>query len=82
MAPGFQKRLGCFYIVGESSKNMVLCESAIDAISCAVLHPEYKAISTSGAMVNPAWLSRFLSNDCEIFCGFDTDKTGEAWQPK
>ena len=82
MAPGSQKKLGCFYIVGESSRKMVLCESAIDAISCAVLHPEYTAISTSGAMVNPAWLSRFLSNGCEILCGFDTDKTGETMATK
>lgn len=82
MAPGSQKKLGCFYIVGENSKKMVLCESAIDAISYAVLHPEYTAISTSGAMVNPAWLSRFLSNGCEIYCGFDTDKTGEAMASK
>lgn len=31
------KKLGCFYIVGESSRKMVLCESTIDAVSCALL---------------------------------------------
>ena len=56
MAPGSRKKSGCFYILGQSPKKMVLCESAIDAVSCAVLHPEYTTISTSGAMDNPAWL--------------------------
>ena len=31
------KKLGCFYIVGESSRKMVLCEFTIDAVSCALL---------------------------------------------
>ena len=57
---------------------MVLCESAIDAISCAVLHPEYTAISTSGVTAKPAWVNRFLKKGCEIYCGFDTDKAGES----
>lgn len=77
MAPGSRKKSGCFYVVGESSRKMVLCESAIDAISCAVLHPEYTAISTSGATADPAWIYNFLTNGCEIYCGFDTDRTGE-----
>ncbi|MGB9498793.1 MAG: DUF3991 domain-containing protein [Dissulfuribacterales bacterium] len=82
MAPGSRKKSGCFYIVGQSSKKMVLCESAIDAASCAVLHPEYTAISTSGAMADPAWLPNFLRNGCEIYCGFDTDRTGETMATK
>ena len=82
MAPGSRKRSGCFYIVGQSPKKMVLCESAIDAVSCAVLYPEYTAISTSGAMADPAWLHNFLRNGCEIYCGFDTDRTGEIMAKK
>jgi hypothetical protein len=82
MAPGSRKKLGCFYIVGKSSRKMVLCESAIDAVSCAVLHPEYTAISTSGAMGDPVWLHNFLRNGCEIYCGFDTDRTGETMATK
>ncbi len=82
MAPGSRKKSGCFYIVGERSRRMVLCESAIDAISCAVLHPKYTAISTSGAIANPAWLHNFLRNGCKIYCGFDTDKTGETMATK
>jgi hypothetical protein len=82
MAPGSKKHLGCFYIIGESSKKMVLCESAIDAISCAVLFPEHTAISTSGATANPAWLQKFLINGCEIYCGFDIDSAGDLMADK
>ncbi len=78
MAPGSRKKLGCFYLVGKSPRKMVLCESAIDAISCAVLYPEYTAISTSGVTAEPAWLNRFLKKGCEIYCGFDTDSPGET----
>ncbi len=82
MAPGSRKKSGCFYIMGKSSNKMVLCESAIDAASCAVLNPGYTAISTSGAMADPAWLQNFLRNGCEIYCGFDTDRTGETMAAK
>jgi hypothetical protein len=82
MAPGSKKHLGCFYIIGESNKIMVLCESAIDAVSCAVLYPEYTAISTSGATANPTWVKKFLINGCEIYCGFDTDSTGDFMADK
>lgn len=78
LAPGSRKKMGCFYLVGKSPRKMVLCESAIDAISCAVLHPEYTAISTSGVAAEPAWLNRFLKKGCEIYCGFDTDSPGET----
>ncbi len=82
MAHGSKKKLGCFYVIGKNSRKMVLCESAIDAASCLVLHPEYTAVSTSGATTNPAWLQTFITNGCEIYCGFDTDRTGELTAAK
>ncbi len=82
MVPGSSKKQGCFYIIGSSTRKMVLCESAIDAISCFVLHPEYTAISTSGATANPAWLGNFISKRCEIYCGFDSDRTGNMLADK
>jgi 5S rRNA maturation endonuclease (ribonuclease M5) len=78
MAPGSLKKLGCFYVLGESNRKMVLCESAIDAVSCHVLYPEYTAISTSGAHHDPAWLKKFIANGCDVFCGFDADPTGDT----
>lgn len=77
MAPGSRKKEGCFYVAGKSTRKMVLCESAIDAISCASIYPEYTAISTSGVTAQPAWLCRFLKKGCKIYCGFDTDRAGE-----
>ncbi len=77
MASGSRKDLGCFYIVGKNAREMVLCESAIDAASCAVLYPDYTAISTSGATANPPWLQNFIANGCDIYCGFDADEIGD-----
>ena len=82
MAPGSKKNQGCFYLVGALAKNMVLCESAIDAISCFVLYPEFTAISTSGATANPEWLQTFLTKGCDIWCGFDSDSTGNMLADK
>lgn len=82
MALGSQKNQGCFYLVGTSTRKMVLCESAIDAASCFVLHPEYTAISTSGATAKPAWLQNFIMKGCEIYCGFDSDRTGNMLADK
>ena len=78
MAKGSQKNAGCFYIVGKNKTKMILCESAIDAASYTALYPEYTTISTSGATSDPAWLRNFIINGCEIYCGFDADKTGDA----
>lgn len=77
MAPGSKKQMGCFYVLGKYNKKMILCEAAIDAVSCSVLWPEYTAISTSGANHNPTWVKRFIENGCEIYCGFDADVTGD-----
>ena len=48
MVPGTRKDRGYFWIGGHGSQEIVLCESAIDAISCFQLHPDRICISTSG----------------------------------
>ena len=81
MAPGSQKDLGFFSIpvVGaQSSQPIILCESAIDAISCCALHPGHRCLSTSGARPNPQWLAALVAQGLKIYCGFDTDPTGES----
>ena len=57
---------------------IVLCESAIDAMSCFLLHPSSLCVSTSGARPNPQWLPALLSRGCPVYCGFDADPTGDA----
>jgi hypothetical protein len=78
MAPGSRKDLGCFSVSAPSAQAIVLCESAIDTLSCHVLHPAYRCLSTSGARPDPAWLSPLLALDLPVFCGFDDDPTGNA----
>jgi hypothetical protein len=85
MAPGSRKDLGCFAIpacrqAGPDAplKACVLCESAVDALSCHTLHPSARCLSTTGARPDPAWLSALIAQGLPLFCGFDADDTGEA----
>jgi hypothetical protein len=82
MAPGSRKDLGYFCVEYPLVKNMVLCESAIDAISFFALCPTFLAVSTSGANPNPLWLALFIDNGYEIYCGFDSDETGDRLAQK
>lgn len=77
MAPGSRKNSGYFWTGDQASRRIVLCESAIDAISCCAIDPERICISTSGVRANPAWLLRLIERDYEIHCGFDTDEPGD-----
>lgn len=78
LAPGSRKDRGFFSISATTSHAVVLCESAIDALSCHALHPGYRCLSTSGARPDPAWLAGLISQGLPIYCGFDADPTGEA----
>ncbi len=78
LAPGTRKDAGYFWIgePGKStsrSKNIVLCESAIDAISCYQLDRSRTCLSTAGARPNARWLAPLLSASHDIHCGFDDD---------
>lgn len=77
MAPGTCKDAGFFWIGTPGSQQIVLCESAIDTISCHQLHPQRICISTSGVRANPPWLSQLLARDYAIYCGFDADPAGD-----
>jgi DNA primase len=89
MAPGSRKDLGFFSIPtclpshrqaveAQAQSPIILCESPIDAISCFALHPDHRCISTSGARPNPQWLAALVAQGTQIYCGFDTDPTGET----
>jgi hypothetical protein len=77
LAPGSQKDLGFFSIPLVALPEIILCESAIDALSCFALHPQHRCISTAGARPNPRWLAPLLDQGHQVFCGFDADATGE-----
>jgi hypothetical protein len=78
MAAGSRKDHGFFSIASTPGQAIVLCESAIDAISCHALHPTFRCLSTSGARPNPHWLSSLLQQPLPIHCAFDADPTGDA----
>jgi len=78
MAPGSRKDRGSFSLPSTPCQATVLCESAIDAVSCHALHPAYRCLSTSGARPDPAWLGTLLAQGQPIYCGFDADPTGDA----
>ncbi len=78
MATGSRKDLGCFYIKRSHTNKMVLCESAIDALSCFALNRDFITLSTSGANPNPAWLTTFINKGFKIYCGFDADEIGDT----
>ena len=77
MAHGTDKNAGFFWTGDSHSRSIILCESAIDAISCCALVPEYLAISTSGARPAPRWLRGLIDRGFTIHCGYDTDEAGE-----
>src|SRR5437867_11434707 len=59
MAPGSPKDLGSFSLHSPHATTVVLCESAIDAISCFALHPDRFCISTAkpalAPLTHPSW---------------------------
>ena len=77
LAPGSRKDLGFFSLPADPLPAVVLCESAIDAISCFALAPGRRCISTAGARPNPPWLGELIAQTSEVFCGFDADATGD-----
>lgn len=78
MAPGSRKDLGFFAAQAAEVDNVILCESAIDAISCLVIHPRSRGISTAGAQPNPTWISPIIQANWPVYCGFDADPAGES----
>jgi hypothetical protein len=79
LAPGTRRDAGYFWIGNASSQRIVLCESAIDAISCFQLQPcgDCICISTAGIRATAPWLDPLLNRGYQIDCGFDTDEAGE-----
>ena len=78
MAPGSRKNLGYFSVRPTHIDAIILCESAIDAISCFQIQSHRWCISTAGARANPGWLPAIIRHRLPVYCGFDADPTGDA----
>jgi hypothetical protein len=77
MAPGTRKDHGYFWVGPAGSRQIILCESAIDALSCFQMDSQRICISTSGVRADPPWLRGLLARDYELYCGFDADQPGD-----
>lgn len=77
LAPGSRRDLGYFRVQPTWPTSIVLCESAIDALSCYLLHSSCYAISTSGARADPRCIVRLVEQGLPIYCGFDADPAGD-----
>jgi hypothetical protein len=69
LASGSRKNLGYFWIGEPSARAIVLCESAIDAISCFQLRGACLCLSTAGVRADPAWLPGLIARGHAIHCG-------------
>jgi hypothetical protein len=78
LAPGSRKDAGYFWVGQQSASRVVLCESAIDAISCYQLLGACICISTAGARADIRWLPTLLKRGYEVHNGFDDDDAGHA----
>jgi hypothetical protein len=78
LAPGSSKDRGYFWIGKQGSSKIVLCEAAIDAISCFQMLRDCICISTAGVRANPPWLLPLLVRGYAVHCGFDNDEPGET----
>jgi hypothetical protein len=83
LAAGSRKDFGYFWIGTAGATNVVLCESAIDALSCYQLHQTKLGsscicLSTAGVRSHIPWLRPLQAAGYRIYCGFDTDQPGEA----
>lgn len=78
MAAGSHKDRGYFSIRNVCVDGVILCESAIDAISCFITHSQYYCMSTAGARPSPGWLESLIRQYPEVYCGFDADPTGDT----
>jgi hypothetical protein len=81
LAPGTCRDAGYFWIGSLAPEKIVICESAIDAISCFQLHGRQLhasciCISSAGVRPDPPWLRPLLARGYHIYCGFDDDKPG------
>lgn len=87
LAPGSCKNAGYFWLGHREAQHIVLCESAIDAISCFQLQSQLPTpplrgqcicISTAGVRSDAPWLRPLLTRGYQIHCGFDIDEPGET----
>lgn len=82
LAKGTRRNAGYFWVGDTSSTEIILCESAIDTISCHQIHAAREVaticISTAGVRSRVPWLEPLIHRGYTIRCGFDDDDAGNC----
>jgi hypothetical protein len=78
MARGSCKDAGYFTVGPADAHEIVICESAIDAISCHALRASARCISTAGTCPDRPWLAPLVASGARVLCGFDADEAGDS----
>jgi hypothetical protein len=78
LASGSSRNAGYFWVGVPGTRKIILCESAIDAISCHQIYPDCIGISAAGARPDAPWLPPLIARGYDIHCGFDIDEPGET----
>ena len=79
MARASRKAAGYFAAGSAKARELILCESAIDAISLHVMRPTARCISTAGACPDRPWIAPLLATGARVLCGFDADNAGDTF---
>jgi hypothetical protein len=79
MARGSRKDAGYFAAGPADARETVICESAIDAVSCHALRASARCISTAGACPDRPWLAPLVDSGPCVRCGFDADDAGDSF---
>jgi hypothetical protein len=78
LAPASRKKEAYFSIrLDPHPTAILLCESAIDAISCLHIHPGTACLSSAGCPASPPWLPTLLACNLPTYCAYDADAPGE-----
>ena len=79
LAPASRKKEAYFSVrlPPQRPRAILLCESAIDAISCLSLHPQTACLSSAGIPADPPWLRTLLTCNIPTYCAYDADTPGE-----
>ena len=79
MARGSRKAAGYFSAGPVDARETVICESAIDAISCHALRASARCVSTAGTCSDRPWLASLVATGAPVHCGFDADDAGDSF---
>lgn len=68
------------YIVPGSDNQLVLCESALDALSLKSIYPSATVLALGGNLLKPEEVQPYVPQDARVLLGFDADEQGAEFE--